>query len=286
MAESLPLVSVIVACYNHDQYIEACLTSILRQTYPAIELIVLDDGSKDRSPELIAALAKEQGFFFEAQANMGLSATLNKGLNIAKGEYIVTFGSDDIMMLDRIEKQVAYMQANTELGLCGGNMLKINEHGTVLSKQKFSGEHRLDFEDVLLGRKEGTPAPTLFFRQAALAKAGGFHPEIKLEDLYIELKISSLGYPIGFMNDVLAYYRVHPTNTYKNYRYMIDNVLKTYEEFRDHPAYEQAYYRFLNSMLVKCAGKDKALARELLKQIPLREFRMKTLKGIGRLLFS
>ncbi|WP_426415760.1 glycosyltransferase family 2 protein [Aestuariirhabdus sp. LZHN29] len=286
MAESSPLVSVIVACYNHAQYIEACLSSILRQTYPAIELIVIDDGSKDASVEVISALAKQHNFYFEAQANIGLSATLNKGIEIAKGEYIITFGSDDIMMLDRIEKQVAHMQANPDLGLCGGNMLKINEHGTILSRQKVNGEDRLNFEDVLLGRKEGTPAPTLFFRKEALEKAGGFHPEIKLEDLYIELKISSLGYPIGYMNDILAYYRVHPNNTYKNYRYMIDNVLRTYEEFSDHPDYWQAYYKFLNSMFVKCAPKDKPLARELLKQIPLREYRMKTLKGIGRLLFG
>ncbi|HHJ4328214.1 TPA: glycosyltransferase family 2 protein, partial [Klebsiella pneumoniae] len=141
-----------------------------------------------------------------------------------------------------------------------------------------------DFEDVFLDRKPGAPAPTLLFRREALERVGGFDPQIRLEDLLIELKITHTGYRLDILPDVLALYRVHATNTYKNHHFMVDNVLKTYACFRDHPAYAKVCARFRNSMLLKCARQDKALARDLLAELPLREWNMKTLRGLWRLL--
>jgi len=282
-----PLVSVIIASYNHGPYIEASIRSVLEQSYPHIELLVVDDGSKDDSVDRIRALQAQYGFDFRAQANQGLARTLNDCIARAKGSLIAPFGSDDIMLPERIATQVAYLQDKPEVGICAGNIQTIGSHGEPLPKRDRERPfRRLDFEDVFDSDKPGAPAPTLLFRREALEKVGGFDPEIKLEDLLVELKIARAGYYIDVLGEVLAKYRVHDTNTYKNRRFMIDNVLKTYAQFSDHPAYPQVCARFVNSMLLKCAREDKPLARELLGQLPLRHWNGKTLRALGRLLLA
>lgn len=282
-----PLVSVIIASYNHGPYIEASIRSVLEQSYPHIELLVVDDGSKDDSVERIGKLQERYDFDFRVQTNQGLARTLNDCIARAKGELIAPFGSDDIMLPERIALQVAYLQDKPEVGICAGNIEQIDGRGNPLVKRNRERPfRRLDFEGMFNSDQAGPPAPTLLFRREALEKVGGFDPEIKLEDLLIELKIARAGYFIDVLGEVLAKYRVHDTNTYKNRRFMIDNVLKTYAQFSDHPAYPQVCARFVNSMLLKCASQDKPLARELLGQLPLRHWNGKTLRALGRLLLT
>lgn len=283
MSAEQPLVSVIIASYNHAPYIEASIASVLAQTYGNIELLVVDDGSSDDSVERIRRLQELHGFDFRAQANQGLSRTLNDSIARARGELIVSFGSDDVMLPQRLALQVAYMQGKPEVGICAGNIEEIDADGRSRGAPRALQLRRLDFEDVFLNRKAGAPAPTLMFRREALERVGGFDPQIRLEDLYIQLKITRAGYFVDILGEVLAQYRVHGSNTYKNYRFMVDNVLRTYAQFSDHPAYAEVCARFRNSMLLKCARQDKALARELLAQLPLRRWDRKTLRGLWRL---
>lgn len=278
-----PLVSIIIASYNHCDFIEASITSVLTQTYPNIELLVVDDGSTDGSVEHIQRLQQLHGFSFLAQENKGLSRTLNETIARARGNLIAPFGSDDVMLPARIALQVAYLRDKPKVGICAGNIQEIDAEGHPLGKFRDLPRRRLDFEDVFLDRKTGAPAPTLLFRREALEKVGGFDPQIRLEDLLIQLKITRAGYSIDVLNEVLAHYRVHGSNTYKNHRFMIDNVLRTYAQFSDHPAYAQVCTNFRNSMLLKCARQDKNLARELLAQLPLRTWNAKTLRGLWRL---
>ena len=265
-----PLVSVIIASYNHGPYIEASILSVLQQSYPNVELLVIDDGSSDDSVERIRRLQAAHGFDFRVQQNQGLSRTLNEAIARAKGELIAPFGSDDIMLRERLARQVAYLEGKPEVGICAGNIQEIDADGTFLAPPRALPLRRLDFEDVFLDRKPGAPAPTLLFRREALERVGGFDPEIRLEDLLIELKITRAGFYLDILPDVLAQYRVHATNTYKNYRFMVENVLKTYAQFADHPAYAEVCARFRNSMLLKAARGDRALALELLRGLPLR----------------
>lgn len=277
-----PLVSVIIASYNHADYIEASIHSVLAQTYPHIELLVIDDGSKDDSVERIRRLQEQHGFDFRVQQNQGLSRTLNAAIERARGDLLAPFGSDDIMLPDRIARQVAWLADKPEVGICGGNIQEIDEHGNQRGTPKALQQRRLDFEDVFLDRKPGVPAPTLMFRRAALAQVGGFDPEVRLEDLLIELKITRAGWFIDALPDVLALYRVHGSNTYKNYRFMVDNVLRSYAKFADHPAYAEVCARYRNSMLLKCARTDKALFAELLRELPLKYWNSKTLRALLR----
>tara|TARA_R100001244_G_scaffold10690_5_gene12653 strand:+ start:10876 stop:11781 length:906 start_codon:yes stop_codon:yes gene_type:complete len=283
-SSSYPLVSVIIASYNHGPYIEASIRSVMAQTYAHIELLVIDDGSTDDSVATITRLQKELGFDFRVQANQGLSITLNEAIARCQGALIAPFGSDDVMLPARLSLQVDYMHDKPEVGICAGSVQEIDAQGQPLGRDKPPYWRRLDFEDVFLNRKPGSPAPTLLFRREALESVGGFDPEVRLEDLMIELKITRAGYFIDVLGEVLALYRVHGSNTYKNYPFMVDNVLRTFARFSDHPAYEQVCANYRNSMFLKCARQDKALARRLLSELPMKAWDRKTLRGLWRLL--
>jgi alpha-1,3-rhamnosyltransferase len=278
-----PLVSVVISSYNHADYVEAAILSVLRQTYPRVELLVVDDGSTDASVERIRRLQAVHGFDFREQENQGLARTLNGLVARAQGELIAPFGSDDIMLPDRLEKQVGYMADKPEVGICAGNVLRIDALGRPLDRQSLHPRRRLDFEDVFLNRKPGAPAPTLLFRREALDAVGGFDPEIRLEDVYVELAIARKGYLIDVMQDSLAQYRMHDTNTYKNYSFMVQAMLSTLGRFADHPRYPEARSAYINSMFVKVAGRDPELGRWLLGQLPLSAWNFKTLRGLLRL---
>ncbi|WP_312140974.1 glycosyltransferase family 2 protein [Stutzerimonas nitrititolerans] len=281
-----PLVSVLISSYNHGEYIEEAILSVLAQTYDNVELLVVDDGSSDDSADRIARLQAIHGFDFRVQANQGLSCSLNAMIARAKGNLIVPFGSDDIMLPDRLAKQVEYLEGKPDVGICAGNVKRIDAQGRPLARQPRYCARRLDFEDILLNRKPGAPAPTLIFRREALEAVGGFDPDIRLEDVYIELMITRHGYHIDVMGDVLACYRVHPNNTYKRHRFMVDSMLATLERFSDHPRYAEARAVYLNSMLLKTAKQDAELSRWILAQLPFSAWRLKTIRGVLRLCVS
>ncbi len=88
MTQSMPLVTVIIACYNHEKYIEQSISSVLEQTYGNVELLVIDDGSTDDSVAVIKRLLTAHDFNFIEQANQGLSKTLNEAIRRAQGSLI------------------------------------------------------------------------------------------------------------------------------------------------------------------------------------------------------
>ncbi|NWB30957.1 glycosyltransferase [Pseudomonas gingeri] len=289
MTDTQPLVTVIIASYNHAPYIEQSILSVLNQTYPNIELLVVDDGSTDDSAERIRRLQAEHGFDFQVQKNQGLTNTLNGAIARSQGSLIAPFGSDDIMLPERIAVQVAYMEGKPEVGICAGNIELIDSEGNLFPEKRQRRDvpfRRLDFDDMFLERKPYPPAPTLLIRREALEKVGGFDPKIRLEDLLIELKITHAGYFIDGLGVVMARYRKHATNSYKNHRFMIDNILRSYALFSEHPLYEAVRYKFLNSMFLKTSNRDRKLARELLAQIPFKAWTGKTWRALARLYFS
>jgi glycosyltransferase involved in cell wall biosynthesis len=102
MNTHLPLVSVIIPAYNRDRYLAEAIESVLAQTYPAIDLIVVDDGSSDRTAEV----AQRYALTYHFQPNGGISAARNVGIALATGEFLAFLDSDDIWMLDKLSKQM------------------------------------------------------------------------------------------------------------------------------------------------------------------------------------
>jgi alpha-1,3-rhamnosyltransferase len=289
MTDQQPLVTVIIASYNHAPYIEQCILSVVNQTYPHIELLVIDDGSTDDSVGRIERLQQQYGFDLRVQQNKGLTHTLNEAIARAQGSLIAPFGSDDIMVPERIAKQVSYMLDKPEVGICAGNIELIDANGQLFPEARQRRDiafRRLDFDDVFMERKPYPPAPTLLFRKEALERVGGFDPQIRLEDLLIELKITRAGYYIDCLGEVLAQYRKHGSNSSKNTPFMVESILRTYAMFKDHPQYEFVRTRFLSSVFLKCSNRDRAYARQLLRQIPFSRWNKKTWRGLGRLFFS
>ena len=108
-----PLVTVIIPSYNHEKYVSLSIESVVAQSYKNIEIIVIDDGSKDQSVQIINGLAKQYGFIVVARENRGLATTLNEGIGLARGQYISFVASDDYYFPHRIENAVLQLEKSS-----------------------------------------------------------------------------------------------------------------------------------------------------------------------------
>jgi glycosyltransferase involved in cell wall biosynthesis len=123
-----PLISVILPVYNAENYINESIESILAQSLTDFELIIINDGSKDKSADIIKSYSDARIVYIEQQ-NMGLANTLNKALSIAKGKYIARQDNDDISCKDRFKKQVEFLETNPSIALLGTWAKIIDEQG-------------------------------------------------------------------------------------------------------------------------------------------------------------
>ena len=270
---TLPLVTVIVPCFNHEKYIQLCIESVINQTYPEIELLVIDDGSSDASPSILKKLSEQHNFELTLQKNKGLSVTLNEAIARAKGKYICPMGSDDIMMLDKTAKQVSLMETEPDIAVSGGNSLFIDSDNVISNKKhKIPPAREISFDNVFRRTGPGIAAPTAMLRKSVIIGEGCYDPSIPIEDLYMWLKLTHRGHRIVGMNDVLIYYRKHPSNSYKNVEYMISSILKTLQPYENEEGFEEIKQYYLRSAFLSASKqKQKPLAKELLKQMSWRQ---------------
>ena len=117
--KSGPLVSVVMSVYNGERYVAFAIESILRQTFSDFELLIIDDGSTDESVALIQGFRDSRIRLVRNGKNLGLVASLNRGLEIARGAYVARMDADDISMPERLQRQVDFMEANPEVDICG-----------------------------------------------------------------------------------------------------------------------------------------------------------------------
>ena len=121
-----PLVSVVIPAYNHENYVEETIKSIMNQTYRNIELMVVDDGSKDTTWQKIKELETEcknrfTNVCFETKKNEGTCETLNRLISLANGEFIYFIASDDVAKPQAIEKELNFLTKNDDYVLAVGN---------------------------------------------------------------------------------------------------------------------------------------------------------------------
>ena len=140
-------VTIIVPIYNMEKYLDSCLKSIINQSYKNLEIILIDDGSTDKTKDIIENYkSKDERIITIYQKNKGAPSARNKGIEIAHGKYIMFFDADDVLVLDAIEQLVKYID-DADLAL--GNNFEIDENGKQLNKrEEFNASETLVSNDL------------------------------------------------------------------------------------------------------------------------------------------
>ena len=136
-------VSVVMSVFNGERYLGEAMDGILEQTYRDLELVVIDDGSTDGSPEILEERRRSDARLrVFRQENRGLTRSLNRGVELSQGEYIARMDADDVADRNRIERQVAFMDAHPDVGLLGTGYHEIDEDGRTLGVKAFPTDDR------------------------------------------------------------------------------------------------------------------------------------------------
>ena len=265
-----PLVSVIVPCYNHQDYIEACIESIIGQSYQNIELIIIDDGSKDSSAEKIKALEKQckerfSRYEFRVRANKGLSATLNEGLAWIKGDYFCLIASDDLMTSHRVATQIDFALNNPDVTSIYGSVQLIGEQGELKQKKQLTYKE-YSFDEIFL-HQFCLYAPTQMHKTKDFLALGGFNEQTKIEDWDMLLRLAKANKKIVCLPDMLAYYRIHEYNTFSQNKMMLDQLLNIIKLYKNHILYNVAKYKIIKIYQLTPLKKSNHLKYLYLKMI-------------------
>lgn len=204
---SKPKVSVIIPAYNSDRFIRETIDSVLNQTYRDFELIVVDDGSSDRTADIISSY--KDRLIYIRKENEGISTARNRGIEIARGEYLAFIDHDDIWFPEFLEEVVAELDKNKEARLCFANTYVMDgEKKRTRTLFDICPPHKgMVFEKLVKGNF--IPVITTVIRREVFEEVGLFDPRYRIaEDWDIFLKISKR-YPITFIDRPLAEYRIH-----------------------------------------------------------------------------
>jgi glycosyltransferase involved in cell wall biosynthesis len=198
-----PLVSIVVPAYNYADYLKECIESVLSQTWDAIELIVLDDGSTDATRDVLNTYGKR--FQWESHANIGQSATLTKGWAMASGEILGYLSADDVLHPEAVAEAVAALMTKPKIvaAYCDFELIDKDSLSVRLVKARDFDARDLVFKFIC------QPGPGAFFRRDAYLLAGPWDSKLRQNpDLDFWLRLSLLG---DFLRipKVLAGFRVH-----------------------------------------------------------------------------
>lgn len=240
MRSTEPLVTIGIPNYNYAHYIKEALDSVVNQTYPNIELIIVDDCSTDNSVVEIESWIKDYSGkfsinFIKNEANMGLTKNCNLILNVAKGAYLQILDADDIFLSENISKKIQVINEieTDSISLVYSNMKLINNSGEIISDNYLK---RIGYDENMM--PEGNIFQELFdfnfiaypLINTRLAKeVGGFDETQQVHDYYLWLKLSEK-YDVKFCPGKYALYRIHNasmSNNSKTSPMSIENVLRT-----------------------------------------------------------
>jgi glycosyltransferase involved in cell wall biosynthesis len=202
--------SIIIPAYNQGRYIAATLESALAQTYLQLEIIVVDDGSTDDTPERIAPYASRVQII--RQANRGLSGARNAGFAASTGDYVLFLDSDDLLLPDALAQMARYLDEQPADGLvyCAWQQIHA-ETGAVMGEihPGFSGSV---VSELLLRQFFFFGSGTLL-RRRALEQAGLFDETLPWgDDADMWLRLGLAGWTFGYVDHILMQYRVHPAS--------------------------------------------------------------------------
>ncbi len=231
---AVPKVSVIIPTHNREKYISRALESVLGQTFRDYEIIVVDDGSTDSTPDILKSFNGR--IKYVCQRKQGSGAARNRGIQEAKGEYIAFLDSDDYWVPEKLEEQVKVLDAHKNVGIVYARMPIVNEKGERLGT-KPAGVSGRNFKELLEVWGD-IPTSTVLTRRECFDRAGMFDTTlITMQDIDMWLRIARHYDLHEIENKVLAYYFRHSgqitQNRVKVYLGLVNiytKLLNTYDD--------------------------------------------------------
>ncbi|MFM4704352.1 glycosyltransferase [Aeromonas bivalvium] len=214
------LVSILIPVFNHEKYIEECLTSIINLTYSNIEVLICDDGSADNSLSIVKAWCLQHpGLNVKVftQENKGVCHTLNRLLSEASGEFITICASDDALLPDSISLRLAAMHSDPAIEAVIGDAVVINGDSVEVNRSAMKSLYNANFS-ALAARPArelvfnwSVVGPTLLVKRSLYNKIGMYDPNLLVEDRDFYLRCLAIN-GLKFIPDIVAKYRVHSDN--------------------------------------------------------------------------
>lgn len=239
-----PLVSVIIPTFNGERFLAQTIESVLAQTYPNVETVLVDDGSTDATPQVARRFGDRVRYV--RQQNQGVAAARNKAIFMAHGDLVAFLDHDDLWRAEKLEKQVGVFLEEPSADVCFTELQNVNEEGIALpgghSRKKShmlrslikqgkllkGGGALLPMKDFLVGLMELPLVPTpsgVMVRKAALVEIGGFDVRFRCAedwDLWLRLAVR---HPFAYIPDVLCHYRHHPRQLTQQGTQVLDSAL-------------------------------------------------------------
>lgn len=219
--QHLPWVSVICTCYNHVDYVEECLQSVAAQTYANLELIIIDNGSSDGSGAVIRAFCKQypRAQFIQNTSNRGLCQAFNQGLRRSTGQFIIDLAADDVLLPDRVAKQVEQFRSLPDYyGVVFSNAAYIDGQGKQTGLHFPTGPDGRTTQFVPTGdvfrevlSRYFINTPTMMMRRELLTALGGYDESLAYEDFDFWVR-SARTHRYAYLDEVLTHKRRLPNS--------------------------------------------------------------------------
>ena len=230
-----PRVSVALAVHNGEQYLAEAVRSILTQSFSDFELIAVDDGSTDRSGRILqdAADQDRRVRILHHEQTKGLPRSLNCAIGSARGEFVARMDADDISLSRRFDRQVSFLDANSECLAVGCRILVIDEDGDPLWREKQAETHE-GIEWVLLRGMGGIPHPGAMFRRDAFVAVGGYREKFPVaQDIDLWLRLGEKGRLANVTEILLKYRRHFAAASWQKYELQRETVERVLREAYD-----------------------------------------------------
>ncbi len=238
-------VSVVMSVFNAEKYLKEAVESILNQTFHDFEFIIINDCSTDLSSSILSDFANTDNriVLLSNESNMGLTKSLNKGLDIAKGEYIARMDSDDISVSTRLEKQVLFLDQHPEYSFVSCIGQYIDENGTFEQLRKFPETNDEIYK--MMPKVDAVMHPGVMFRRADIEKIGNYCEDFRVvQDYDLWFRGMAAGYKFYNIQEPLLLFRRNESynkRKSKSYRLVDFAVRKKGYKINHIPFYKWVY---------------------------------------------
>lgn len=204
--KKLPNVSIIIPAFNQAKYIKEAVQSVLSQTYPDFEVVIVNDGSTDNTGEILSTITDER-FKVIWQPNAGLSAARNTGIRASSAPLISLLDSDDLFLPDKLEVLVSYLDTHPDIGMVAGGVQYIDQNSRAFQQVTVPGQ-KLGFPELLMGNPF-VPCAVLF-RRTWIDQVGMFDENLRAcEDWDLWQRMAYAGCQFTWVEYLVAAYRFH-----------------------------------------------------------------------------